>query len=191
MWKPTCSPEIALSRYCSERNILMSLGFQMPSFFCFFCCSSCRRHNKHLDHTYLISMSVKSQSWLPSPRISKEVWTPTSHMRNAPCAHIPRTHTTLQHSGRISLLWVFHPGWIEHTCATCECQLDSVEALWQDFPPNQCLPQQWSLAVRDSAALLHRRRISVPINKREDIFISEGPQLIYITCTGPGVWYLL
>lgn len=54
--------------------------------------------------------------------------------------------------------------------------------------PNQCPLQQWSLAVRDGAALLRRRHISLPISPREDTFISEEPQLADITAsTGAGV----
>lgn len=85
------------------------------------------------SHIFNKRVSQKPKQTSICPNI-KAGWTARSHMKNAPSTHIPCTHTILQHSGCISLLWVFHPGWIEHTCATCECQLDAVEALWQDFP---------------------------------------------------------
>lgn len=175
-WDPT-------EQVLPEMNTLMSLSFL------FFCCSSCRQHNKHLDHTYLISVSVKSRSRLPSARISKQVGLrgPTWKMHQAHTFHARIPYCSILDAFPSSGCFILDESStrVQHVSASW-----TLLKLFGRIFPNQRLPQQWSLAVRDRAALQHRHRISVPINNRQDIFISRGPQLICTTCTGPGVWYL-
>lgn len=121
IWRPTCSTEIILSRYCwsggepwHSNLLLFALQTTQQTF------------GSHTFHKR-VSQNPKQSSICWNIKAGS---TPTS----TPRAHIPCTHSILQHSGCVSLLWVFHPGWMESTCATCERQLDELEAIWQDFP---------------------------------------------------------
>lgn len=149
-----------------------------PALCLFVCCSPFRQQNKHLDHTFLISVSgVKptQSSVCGNMKAGFHSW--RSHMKNTPYTHSIHTGYSAafwMHFPSLGLCWVFffHPGWIERTCAPCESQLDGVEPRWQDFPQSVSPLQSW-LAVRDAGAPQHRLLISIPINNWEYIYVHQ------------------
>lgn len=114
-----------------------------------FCCSPCRQHNKHLDHTYFISVSVKIRSRVPSARISKRVrlW----HPHHAHAFHARTPYCSILDAFPSSGCFILD-GW--------RARVQHVSGSWTSLRlcgrifPTQCLPQQSSLAVRDSGAPL-------------------------------------
>lgn len=147
-------PHVLLRSYSAGiAGVEESLGIQI------FCCSPCRQHNKHLDHTHFISVSVKIRSRAPSAGISKRVRLRRPHHAHTFHARIPYC----------SILDAF-PSSGCFILDEWRARVQHVSASWTSLRlfgrifPNQCLPQQSSLAVRDSGALQHRRLISITIN---------------------------